>query len=98
MVGITGTPLSTITTDFDCQARGAVPEVGADEFGIISIATGSWTVPATWNLNRVPISSDVVIIDTPHTVTLNSTGNAKNVLQKGRLILNSVSALLRLGF
>lgn len=98
MVGISGTPLATIKTDFDCQTRAAVPEVGADEFGIISIATGSWTVPATWNLNRVPVSSDVVIIDNPHTVTLNSTGNAKNVLQKGKLTLGNVSALLRLGF
>lgn len=98
MVGISGTPLATIKTDFDCQTRATVPEVGADEFGIISIATGSWTVPATWNLNRVPIASDVVIIDTPHTVTLNSTGNAKNVLQKGKLTLSNVSALLRLGF
>ncbi len=98
MTGITGTPLATVTTDFDCQARAAVPEVGADEFGIISIANGLWTVPATWNINRVPIASDVVIIDTPHTVTLNSTGNAKSVLQKGKLILGNISALLRLGF
>jgi trimeric autotransporter adhesin len=98
MVGITGTPLANITTDFDCQTRANVPEVGVDEFGIMSITNGLWTTAATWNLNRVPIASDVVIIDTPHTVTLNSTGNAKNVLQKGRLILNSVSALLRLGF
>jgi trimeric autotransporter adhesin len=98
MVGITGTPLATVTTDFDCQARGAVPEVGADEFGIISIANGLWTVPATWNINRVPIASDVVIIDTPHTVTLNSTGNAKSVLQKGKLTLGNINALLRLGF
>jgi trimeric autotransporter adhesin len=98
MVGITGTPLASITTDFDCQTRGTVPEVGADEFGIMSIANGLWTTAATWNLNRVPISTDVVIIDTPHTVTLNSTGNAKNVLQKGKLTLGNVSALLRLGF
>jgi trimeric autotransporter adhesin len=98
MVGITGTPLATIKTDFDCQSRATVPEVGADEFGIISIANGLWTLPATWNINRVPISSDVVIIDTPHTVTLNSTGNAKSVLQKGKLTLGNVSALLRLGF
>jgi trimeric autotransporter adhesin len=98
MTGIPGTPIATITTDFDCQTRGTVPEVGADEFGIISIANGLWTTAATWNLNRVPIASDVVIIDTPHTVTLNSTGNAKNVLQKGKLTLGNVSALLKLGF
>jgi trimeric autotransporter adhesin len=98
MIGVTGTPIASITTDFDCQARGAVPEVGADEFGIISIATGLWTTASTWNLNRVPIASDVVIIDTPHTVTLNGTGNAKNVLQKGKLILNTLSPLLRVGF
>jgi trimeric autotransporter adhesin len=98
MSGITGTPLATVTTDFDCQTRAAIPEVGADEFGIISIANGLWTTAATWNINRVPIASDVVIIDTPHTVTLNSTGNAKSVLQKGKLTLGNVSALLRLGF
>jgi trimeric autotransporter adhesin len=96
--GITGTPLATVTTDFDCQTRGPVPEVGADEFGIISIANGLWTTAATWNINRVPIASDVVIIDTPHTVTLNSTGNAKSVLQKGKLTLGNISALLKLGF
>ena len=97
--GISGTPLPSVTSDFDCQARSTVlPDVGADEFSVISIATGLWETPATWNVNRAPVIGDLVIIDTPHTITLNGTGNAKNILHKGALILNTISALLRLGF
>ena len=97
--GISGTPLPSVTSDFDCQTRSTVlPDVGADEFSVISIATGLWTTPATWNVNRAPVIGDLVIIDTPHTITLNGTGNAKNILNRGKLILNTVSALLRLGF
>ncbi|MCH8331639.1 MAG: hypothetical protein IH946_09745, partial [Bacteroidetes bacterium] len=40
---------------------------GADPL-VISVQSGSWSVPSTWNCNCVPDSTDDVIIATGHTV------------------------------
>jgi hypothetical protein len=45
-----------------------------------SVQTGNWNAPSTWSCGRVPISTDIVTINTGHTVT----------------VLNGVSATLRL--
>ena len=65
---------------------------------IISIANGLWNDNTTWNVNRIPVIGDIMVIDTPHTITLSGTGNAKNLTIRGKLILNTVSSILRLGF
>jgi GH35 family endo-1,4-beta-xylanase len=54
---------------------------------ITSIRTGDWFDPATWDLGRIPQAGDIVIIDTPHTVTLTGEGNAKSLQQRGTLKL-----------
>jgi PKD repeat protein len=45
-----------------------------------SVQTGNWNTPSTWSCGRVPISTDIITINSGHTVT----------------ILNGVSATLRL--
>jgi hypothetical protein len=45
-----------------------------------SVQTGNWNAPSTWSCGRVPILTDIVTINTGHTVT----------------VLNGVSATLRL--
>ncbi len=45
-----------------------------------SLQTGNWNTPSTWSCGRVPISTDVITINSGHTVT----------------VLNGVSATLRL--
>jgi glucose/arabinose dehydrogenase len=45
-----------------------------------SVQTGNWNTPSTWSCGRVPILTDIVTINTGHTVT----------------VLNGVSATLRL--
>ena len=44
---------------------------------IHSITTGDWSNPLTWDCNCIPTSTDNVVIDSPHIVTLtgNITGN-----------------------
>ena len=59
---------------------------------IKSVASGNWSLPATWDCNCVPQSINNVIVDTPHTVTVDVASLAKNVDVKG--ILNYVSALM----
>ncbi|MCW3102635.1 MAG: hypothetical protein JWO09_1075 [Bacteroidetes bacterium] len=46
---------------------------------VISIATGNWSNPATWNCACVPAISDNVTIANTHTVTLDVNGNCNNL-------------------
>jgi hypothetical protein len=64
---------------------------------IISIKTGDWEDPTTWDAGRVPNANDTVIVDTGHTVSLNGAGSAKNVTQRGVLSMKNGS-VLNLGF
>jgi hypothetical protein len=43
----------------------------------ISIKTGDWEDKSTWNINRVPLPIDSVIIDANHTVTIHGQYSAK---------------------
>jgi hypothetical protein len=67
---------------------------------ITSIKTGNWEDPTTWDLNRIPLLTDLVIIDQNHTVTLTGTGNAKNLSKRSnsKLRMAATSTKLRLGF
>lgn len=46
----------------------AVGKGSSDDF--VSIATGNWSVPATWDVNKIPKKRDRVTIVSPHVVTL----------------------------
>ena len=52
---------------------------------ITSIATGNWSLPTTWDCNCVPTATDNVVIDTPHTVTVDAASQAKSINMKGIL-------------
>ena len=66
---------------------------------IISITTGDWESPSIWNLNRVPNSSDIVVIDSSHIVTINGVAVAKSIEYRsmGQVKLNSISSKLNIG-
>ncbi|MBM3430089.1 MAG: hypothetical protein FJX99_03790, partial [Bacteroidetes bacterium] len=46
----------------------------------ISIITGDWNNPATWDANAVPSAADNATVSATHTVTQNATGQAINNL------------------
>jgi hypothetical protein len=52
----------------------------------ISVATGDWNVATTWSPSGVPICSDVVIIASGNTVTVNGTANAAGITINGTLV------------
>ena len=52
---------------------------------ITSIASGNWSSPTTWDCNCVPTATDNVVIDTPHTVTVDAASQAKSINLKGIL-------------
>jgi hypothetical protein len=68
---------------------------------ITSITTGNWESASTWNLGRVPLATDNVVIDQTHTVTITTNGaTAKNVEYRPNAVLNfanSVASLSLLG-
>ncbi|MVM40208.1 hypothetical protein GO730_25485 [Spirosoma sp. HMF3257] len=39
---------------------------------VISIASGSWTAPSTWSCTCVPVATDIVSIQSTHTVSISS--------------------------
>jgi PKD repeat protein len=65
--GITGAaagPIVPTNDDYYSWATTVTPNV--------SIATGNWNTPATWSLGRVPDCTDLAIVSTGHTVTVNA--------------------------
>ena len=63
---------------------------------IVSIATGDWESPATWNAGRVPKNGDFVIIDQDHIVTLNGGSSVKMIDYRGTGMLKYKSASSKL--
>ncbi|GAB3713741.1 hypothetical protein GCM10027592_53200 [Spirosoma flavus] len=65
---------------------------------ITSVRTGNWEDPATWDLMRLPLLTDQVIISQNHTVTLSTAGSAKKIVPRinSRLRLPLPSSKLRL--
>jgi len=52
---------------------------------ITSITTGNWSSPSTWDCNCVPTAASDVIVDTTHTVTVDTVSQAKTLNLKGTL-------------
>ena len=67
---------------------------------IVSIATGDWESPSTWNAGRVPKNGDFVVIDQDHVVTLNGESSVKTIDYRGTgtLKYQSTSSKLNTGF
>ena len=63
---------------------------------IVSIATGDWESPATWNAGRVPKNGDFVIVDQDHIVTLNGESSVKKIDYRGTGTLKYQSASSKL--
>jgi hypothetical protein len=68
---------------------------------VMSIKTGNWEDPSTWNVGRLPLITEDVTIDSSHTVTIttNTQATAKKVIHKANSNLNlgNTSAKLILG-
>ena len=66
---------------------------------VISIANGAWNDPSTWNVNRIPLSSDFVIIDQNHTVDITTAVSAKAIEYRSnaKLSFTNASAKLTIG-
>ena len=66
---------------------------------VIRITNGAWNNPSTWNVNRIPLSSESVIIDQNHTVDITTAVSAKAIEYKNnaKLSLTNASAKLNIG-
>ena len=53
----------------------------------ISIKSGNWNDKSTWNINRIPLSIDSVIIDLNHIVSINGQYSAKWMSFRGNGII-----------
>ncbi|MDQ3190825.1 MAG: T9SS type A sorting domain-containing protein [Bacteroidota bacterium] len=64
---------------------------------IISVASGIWINPTTWNCLCVPDTNNTVVIMPGHTVTIDPTGDAENLINNGTLdfLPNGVLSLYR---
>ncbi|GAB3985572.1 hypothetical protein GCM10028807_01110 [Spirosoma daeguense] len=67
---------------------------------ITSIRTGNWEDQDTWDLARLPLATDHVILDQNHTVTISSTGTARKLTPRLRSRLRFLlpKSKLRIGF
>lgn len=57
-----------------------------------SITSGDWNNASTWSKGTVPVCTDVVLINTGHIVTVNSTGNTASsttISNTGTLVVSS---------
>jgi hypothetical protein len=82
------------------SSRVATPTVNvSNENVIISITTGDWESASTWNLNRVPLSTDIVVIDSTHIVSINTAVVAKKVEYRstGQIKFNTGISKLSIG-
>jgi len=61
-----------------------------------SVKTGDWEKSSTWNVGLIPRKTHKVIIHTPHSIILNTTGYASRLDCNGQLLLNSPNSKLEL--
>ena len=68
---------------------------------ILSITSGNWDDPTTWNLNRAPLATDNAVINNNHNVTIttdNANSNKAEVRPNAKLIYSNSAAKLKVGF
>ena len=108
--GLNGS-INLTNLDLDGNLRrfnGGKVDMGAYEYQgisttttIMSITSGNWENANTWNVNRVPVATDFVIIDANHTVTVTTTtAIAKNIEYRlnANLKFANRTAVLNTGF
>jgi hypothetical protein len=75
--------------------------VTVGQLAIISIKTGNWEDPTTWNVGRLPLVTEEVTLDSTHTVTVTTAiqAYAKKLIYRTNATLNfgDTSAKLTLG-
>ena len=67
---------------------------------ILSIISGNWEDPTTWNLNRTPLTTDNAVINNNHNVTIttdSANSNKAEVRPNAKLIYGNSAAKLKLG-
>jgi hypothetical protein len=83
-----------------------IVDMGAYEFQgsrvgttIKSVTSGNWENNSTWNIGRIPLAGDNVIIDNNHNVTIMNSGTAKNVevRSNAKIIYNQSLSKLQTG-
>ncbi|PWK16940.1 parallel beta helix pectate lyase-like protein [Arcicella aurantiaca] len=102
--------ISLTDKDLDENQRrytGGRVDMGAYEFQgrataslVISVHSGNWESNSTWDIGRVPQLGDYVIIDNNHTITLSTSGIAKNLEYRGtgQVKFNATTSKLEIGF
>ena len=71
----------------------------APPLDIQSLASGSWTDPATWSCGCVPQPADTVTVNATHTIVIDGvTAKAAQVVKEGGILEVSNGGELRLGF
>jgi surface protein len=67
---------------------------------LTSITSGNWENVGTWNFNRIPTATDIVIVDANHNVTINTNNaNAKKVeIRSNAKIIYNNATRLKMGF
>ncbi len=63
----------------------------------ITIGSGNWNNPAVWNNNNVPTCSDVVVINTGHTISVNSDLDVASAKISVNAIVNLTAGSLNVG-
>jgi Concanavalin A-like lectin/glucanases superfamily/CHRD domain len=95
--------VSPLDLDRNPRPRGGKTDMGAFESNvnmneIISIVNGNWESNSTWNLNRLPLATDKVILNGHNVMIGTNLARAKDLEYKTGAILRYVSGgLLRFG-
>ena len=97
------TGVSPLDLDRNVRPKDGGTDMGAYEAilnpnEIISIITGNWESNSTWNLNRIPLFTDKVIVNGHQVTVTTNAARAKNLEYKTGAILRYLSGgLLRFG-
>ena len=104
-ITFSGVPGTTYRLIFQWQSDGFDifnPPAALDDISVvtslpgifISIITGNWNNPATWDANAVPSGADNATVSATHTVTVNAVGQAiNNLIVNGTLAYSATPTL-----